>query len=162
MQKEQVVLQLPEVVNQLWTAQQALAKHYAQTQLKFTLDGRLVGDIAEALAFEYFDLVPPRKRTGGVDALTKSGKTVQVKASGLCNSGPAFTPGKGFSEYLLFFQIDFRVGRAKVLYNGPEAPIRALLPAEWKGTKVVPLQALHALAMKVAYSDALPFKGTQC
>ena len=50
------VLQMPDAVQELWKAQQALAKHYASTGLKFTLDGRLVGDIAEAMALEWFDL----------------------------------------------------------------------------------------------------------
>uniref|UniRef100_UPI003D18E37D DUF6998 domain-containing protein n=1 Tax=Pseudomonas viridiflava TaxID=33069 RepID=UPI003D18E37D len=84
-----VVLPLPEVIADLWKAQQTLAAHYVSTGLKFTLDGRLVGDIAEALALEHFDLLIPEKRTGGVDALTRTGKTVQVKATGRTRSGPS-------------------------------------------------------------------------
>lgn len=60
-----ITLTLPDVIKDLWTAQQALVKHYADTGLKFTLDGRLVGDIAEALALDHFDLKLPPKRTGG-------------------------------------------------------------------------------------------------
>jgi hypothetical protein len=33
------LLELPEVIKNLWSAQQALAKHYEDTGLKFTLDG---------------------------------------------------------------------------------------------------------------------------
>ncbi|RZF24570.1 hypothetical protein EVC45_38210 [Paraburkholderia sp. UYCP14C] len=152
------MLPLPEVVRDLWASHKALVRHYAHTGLTFTLDGRLVGDIAEALALEHFDLVLPLHRTGGVDALTRSGRTVQVKATGSKKSGPAFTPGDGVAEYLLFMRIDFHSGTASVLYNGPEAPIRAFLPAEWKGTKVVRLaQVLHA-AKAIDAAAGLPRK----
>ena len=151
------VLSLPQPVIDLWRSQQALAKHYAHTGLKFTLDGRLVGDIAEALALEHFDLSLPAKRTKGVDALTTSGDSVQVKASGLKNAGPAFTPGTGNARYLLFFKFDFSAGSATVVYNGLEAPVRAqLLPKEWAGTQVVKLSALRALAHELGDANALP------
>ncbi|MEN7528649.1 hypothetical protein [Cupriavidus sp. DL-D2] len=154
-----LILQLPEAVRDLWNAQQALAKHYIHTGLRFTLDGRLVGDIAEALALQHFDLVFPEKRTGGVDALTKTGKTVQVKATGKDHSGPAFTPGKGGADYLLFFRIDFETNTATVAYNGPEAPIRALLPnGDWSGTKVVALADVKRLAAVVPRAETLPLK----
>ncbi|SIO58552.1 DUF6998 domain-containing protein [Paraburkholderia phenazinium] len=151
-----ITLQLPHAVKGLWTAQQELAKHYADTGLKFTLDGRLVGDIAEALALHHFDLLVPEKRTGGVDARTRSGKTVQVKATGKRNTGPAFTPGKGRADYLLFFALDFERSVAVVVYNGPEAPVRAMLPDKWEGTKVLALAGIHALAKRVAISDRIP------
>jgi len=154
-----LVLQLPEVVRNLWKAQQALAQHYSDTGLRFTLDGRLVGDIAEALALEHFDLVLPKKRTGGVDALTKTGRTVQVKATGKDKSGPAFTPGEGSADYLLFFRIDFEANTASIAYNGPEAPIRAILPKEdWIGSKVIPLANILQLAKKVANEQGVPLK----
>lgn len=154
-----VTLSLPQPVTDLWRAQQVLAKHYAHTGLKFTLDGRLVGDIAEALALEHFELSLPAKRTKGIDALTTSGDSVQVKASGLTNSGPAFTPGTGIARYLLFFKFDFSAGTAVVIYNGLEAPIRAqLLPKEWTGAKVVNLAALRALADELGEEHALPLK----
>lgn len=149
-------LPLPPEVKNLYAAQQALARHYADTGLKFTLDGRLVGDIAEAVAFEYFDLKPPQKRTGGVDALTQAGRTVQIKATGKPKSGPAFTPGKGIADYLLFFVLDFREGTATVVYNGPEAPVRKLLPPGFSGTHRVKLKDIEALAAKVGRNDAIP------
>jgi hypothetical protein len=156
MQATPITLRLPDVVKALWTAQQTLAKHYSHTGLKFTLDGRLVGDIGEALAFHHFDLLPPKKRTGGVDALTRSGKTVQVKATGKRNTGPAFTPGKGRADHLLFFAIDFERNTAEVVYNGPEAPVRSTLPDKWEGTKVLALAGLLALAKQVTVSERIP------
>lgn len=159
MSDKEHVLHLPEVVRDLWSAQQALACHYSNTGLKFTLDGRLVGDIAEALALEHFDLILPQKRTGGVDALTRCGKTVQVKATGKETSGPAFTPGAGYADHLLFFRINFETNSASIAYNGPEAPIRDLLPkGAWQGTKVIALADIQALAAKVTFAEILPLK----
>lgn len=153
-----ITVKLPEVIRNLWTAQQAVAGHYADTGLKFTLDGRLVGDIAEAIALHHFDLLLPQSRTGGVDAITRTGKTVQVKATGKPKSGPAFTPGKGHADYLLFFAIDFAANIASVIYNGPEAPVRALLPAQgWAGTKIIPLAEMHRLAKNVAPSASIAY-----
>lgn len=153
------MIPLPDVIRNLWEAQQALARHYSSTGLRFTLDGRLVGDIAEALALEYFDLLLPEKRTGGVDALTRDGRTVQVKATGSTKSGPAFTPGAGYADHLLFFRIDFESNTATVLYNGPEAPIRSLLPkGGWHGTKVIALPEVRRLAAQVKRDQCLPFR----
>lgn len=152
-----ITLPLPTVIKNLWDAQQALASHYSETGLKFTLDGRLVGDIAEALALHHFDLRLPAKRTGGVDALTKTGKTVQVKATGKPNSGPAFTPGKGRADHLLFFAISFETGIATVIYNGPELPVRELLPkGSWSGTKVLSLTEVRKLSCTVSDGDRIP------
>lgn len=152
-------LPMPDAVHALWKAQQALAKHYTDTGLKFTLDGRLVGDIAEALALEHFDLVWPKKRTKGVDALTKADETVQIKATGRTGCGPTFTPGEGAAKYLLFFQLDFPNNVARVAYNGPEAPIRALLPnGNWAGSIAISLADIQRLAKKIGLGDSLPGK----
>lgn len=159
MKNKELVLQLPEVVRNLWSAQQALAEHYRHMGLRFTLDGRIVGDIAEALALEHFELVLPQKRTAGVDALTNTGKTVQVKSTGQDNSGPAFTPGNGYADYLLFFRINFAANTASIIYNGPEAPVRKLLPMDnWTGTKVIPLSVIQSLAAAVTTAETLPAK----
>ncbi len=160
MQRVDTVFKLPEVVIALWKAQQAVKKHYEWTELKFTLDGRLVGDIAEAIAMEYFDLEPPKKRTGGVDALTKelSPRSVQVKCSG-CGTGPAFTGGKRVANHLLFFQLDFKSGTATLIYNGDEAPVREALPPQpWATTVVLPLSKIRAIADKTPVERQLPIR----
>ena len=118
--------------------------------MAFTLDGKLVGDIAEAMAAEAFDLVLCERRTPGVDAHTRDGRSGQVKATGKAKAGPAFTRGEGIAEHLLFLRIDFETGLAEVAYNGPEAPVRALLPTTWSGTTVIPLSRVREADTKVA------------
>lgn len=135
---------LPDAVRALVVAHGALVASYAATSLRFTLDGRLVGDIAEATAAEAFGLDLCRVRTPGVDALTRDGRTVQVKSSGI-GMGPAFTPGDGRALHLIFLLIDFESAVAHVRYNGLEEPVRAALPEVFSGTKRVRLSKVLAL-----------------
>ena len=88
---------LPPSVRALVVAHRDLVASYAATSLRFTLDGRLVGDIAEATAAEAFGLRLCGVRTAGVDAHALDGSSVQIKASGI-GKGPAFTPGRGASR----------------------------------------------------------------
>lgn len=142
---------LPDAVRDLVIAHRALVRTYASTGLRFTLDGRLVGDIGEAIASEAFGLDLCSRRTPGVDAHASDGRTVQIKASGI-SKGPAFTPGEGRADHLLFLIIDFDKAAAHVRYNGPEAPVRAQLKPTFVGTKRVSLLRLAALDAAVPHA----------
>jgi hypothetical protein len=135
-------------------AHRALVEAYGDTKLRFTLDGRLVGDIAEATAAQAFGLKLCEVRTPGVDAFAGDGRTVQVKASGI-GKGPAFTPGEGRADHLLFLTLDFERAVALVRYNGPEAPVRERLPQDFRGTKRVPLATVLTLDGAVAKEQRL-------
>lgn len=128
------------------SAHERVVTELSATGLKFTLDGRLVGDIAEAIAAEEFGLDFPKKRTPGVDLFTRgpNQKSVQVKASGI-GKGPAFTPGKGSADFLIFMLIDFKNCQAEIVYNGPEKPVREKLPVNFSGTKRVKLNEIIKL-----------------
>ncbi len=133
------MITLPSSVNALFAAHTAMCGQFAHTGLKFTLDGKLIGDIGEALVAEAFGITLCRRRTPGVDGHAHDGRSVQIKATGLAKSGPAFTPGEGIADHLIFVRIDFDLGKARVLYNGPEAPVRQFLPSAWTGTKTIRL-----------------------
>ena len=155
-----IVIRLPGAVQTLVAAHRAMVASYEATKLRFTLDGRLVGDIAEATAAEAFDLVLCDKRTAGVDAWTRTGKqrkSVQVKSSAI-GKGPAFTPGDGRAHHLIFLRLDFDRCEAHVEYNGPEAPVRAELPTEFTGTKRVSIARVRALNAMVASKERLVLK----
>ena len=80
---------------------------------------------------------------------------MQVKATGLANKGPAFTPGEGRADHLIFLRLDFGSATGVILYTGPESPIRRLLPPGFTGTKRVPLAAVVAADAAVADADRL-------
>jgi hypothetical protein len=124
---------LPPVVQKLKTAQSELPKHWPESELKFTLDGRLLGDIAEAIVAVQFDLrfahelSPKKKRTKGVDLWTADGaQTVQVKCSA-SDMGPAYGSGADSADYLIFGLIHFESNCFELVYNGKEVPVRELL-----------------------------------
>ncbi len=147
---------LPSPVNALYEAHKAMCRHFAHTGLAFTLDGKLVGDIGEAVISDAFGIELCEKRTAGVDGHAADGRSVQIKATGFQRGGPAFTPGEGVADHLIFVRIDFNEGRAVVLYNGPEAFVRECLPATWSGTKVVSLPRVLALDAALIEEQRLP------
>lgn len=148
--------QMEQAVRDFVTAHRRLCKHYERTGLRFTLDGKLVGDLAEVIAADLFGLTLCERRTAGVDCHTQTGESVQVKATGTLRKGPAFTPGEGRADHLVFLRLDFDNATGTIAYNGPEAPIRLLLPVRFEGTKRVSLPAILAADAVVAESDRLP------
>jgi hypothetical protein len=147
--------QMDEEVRVFVNAHCRLCEHYAASGLKFTLDGKLVGDLAEVIASELFGLKLCVKRTPGVDGHARDGRSVQVKASGSASKGPAFTPGEGRADHLIFLQLDFENASGNVAYNGPEGPIRGLLPMNFTGTKRAQLAAVLAADKLVQPNDRL-------
>lgn len=134
-----MMIELPEPVKALYAAHTAMCQHFAHTGLNFTLDGKLVGDIGEALVAEAYGITLCQKRTPGVDGHAADGRSVQIKATGRSNAGPTFTPGRGIADHLMFIRINFGSGSAVILYNGPEALVRKRLPSTWLGSKQVRL-----------------------
>lgn len=128
-------IKLPRPVMDLYRSHKAVRRHFASTGLAFTLDGKLVGDIAEALTAKAFGLQLCTKRTPGIDAHTRAGRSVQIKSTGKPKAGPAFTPGEAIADHLIFLRFRFDEGVAEIAYNGPEAPVRAMLPPVITGTK---------------------------
>ena len=90
---------LPEELGDLVRARNAVRNHYRKAltergcdvELKFTLDGNLVGDIGEALAVQLFGIrLTSSRSTEGVDGyLPDTDKTVQVKSTGTGRAQPS-------------------------------------------------------------------------
>jgi hypothetical protein len=80
---------------------------------KFTIDGRLVGDIGEVIAARDYDIVLDEKQRTGSDARMPDGRDVQIKAT--FKDSLTFRTETAF--YLgLKFEAD---GTYKEVFNGP-------------------------------------------
>ena len=85
----------------------------AYAQRKFTIDGRLVGDIGEVIAATYYDLSLYDNQKPDHDGHTSTGRKVQVKAT--------FKESLTFSsvpEFYLGIKL-FENGTYEEIYNGP-------------------------------------------
>lgn len=135
---------LPPAIADLLTARNKLRAHYmkilerqgSKVELKFTLDGNLVGDLGEAIAVELFGVqLVEAKSTEGIDGIAPNGTTtVQIKATGT-SRGPAFRLTETRADHLLFLDLDFECARGTIVFNGPEHRAVSLLPREFPGQR---------------------------
>lgn len=152
--KSRSTFPLPQPIVQLVVAQQALREHYASSKLAFTFDGKLVGDLGEAIAHDVFGVDLIRGSTEAVDGIAPDGRTVQVKASGT-GRGPAFRNTSAVADHLLFFHLDFRECSAELIYNGPERLVRDLLPVTFNNQRVIPVNQVREVSAMVLESQRL-------
>lgn len=138
--------ELPKLVREMILVRDKLRSHYNQNgvELKFTPDGRMVGDLGEAIAVELFGI--SLQQAGGIDGLAPDKKTsVQIKASGNLG-GAAFRPidKSKHADHLLFFHLDYDNCCGEVVYNGPEKTVRDKI-SHAKGQRTVSVKVLRAL-----------------
>lgn len=86
---------------------------------RFTVDGRLVGDIGEVIAELEYDIVLHEISQPDYDGTTSDGKRVQIKATFKDSLTFKSTP-----DYFLGFKL-FRDGRYEEVFNGPGSLIHA-------------------------------------
>ncbi|WP_370175269.1 DUF6998 domain-containing protein [Sphingobium abikonense] len=155
---------LPTAIADLLAARNELRSYYgeilrkqgSQVDLRFTLDGNLVGDIGEALAAELFGVrLVETKSTEGIDGHAPDGRTVQVKATGT-KGGPAFRQTETRADHLLFFCLDFENGTGEVAYNGPEENVTRYLPETFSKQRCVSRPRIRGANEGVADTERLP------
>lgn len=138
-------LELPHEVKALFNARNQLrdamnsgiARIGSEVQLKFTLDGNLVGDIGEALSVINFGIrLVDTASHPGIDGYAPDGRSVQVKATAT-GRGAAFRQTEFEANHLIVFDLDLENATAMVLFNGPESYIRELLPKPIVGQRSV-------------------------
>lgn len=128
-------------------------------ELKFTLDGNLVGDIGEAIAAELFGVtLVETKSTEGIDGYAVDGRTVQVKATGT-GRGPAFRCTETRADHLLFFDLDFESATGQVIYNGPEHYAVKYLPTVFDGQRSMTRKQIRDADVHVAANERLALTG---
>lgn len=109
---------LEPIIKQLYQARNELRALFPE--LPFTLDGRLVGDIGEAIALQEFGLSPLPSCSELHDFLASDGRRVQIKTTQGIISGRSVGLGltKQSFEHLIVIQIS-EEGTYSVLYDGP-------------------------------------------
>ena len=120
---------------------------------KFTPDGHLVGSIGEVLAASLFDLELLAASAEGHDAISKSGKLVQIKATQrnrvALNSEPA---------HLVVLVLN-RGGAAEVVYNGPGKMAWESCGGKQKnGQSPITVGRLKKLMMQVPENEKLAYR----
>lgn len=142
---------LPPDVRQLVEARNLLRRRYPE--LTFTLDGKLVGDIGEAIAAELFGVELVQGK--GIDGW-KDGRSVQVKATNSMR-GPAFRKQDLRADHLLFFAFHWDTMVGEVVFNGPEHIALSMLPATWiSGQRSLTWNQVVQANKAVAPADRLP------
>jgi hypothetical protein len=109
---------LVPIIKSLYQARSELRKLFPE--LSFTLDGKLIGDIGEAIALQDFGLTKLPEGTELHDFVTDDGRKVQVKTTQATN--PHRGVGLGLTmqsfEHLIVIQIA-EDGAYSILYDGP-------------------------------------------
>jgi hypothetical protein len=156
--------ELPPAIADLVAARNSLRRHYLEAlrrrgievELKFTLDGNLVGDLGEAIAVELFGIqLVETKSTKGIDGYAPDRKTtVQIKATGT-GRGPAFRQSETRADHLLFFDLDFERASGTVVYNGPEHLAVTLLPKVFAGQRSLSRKQICDADTKVKNGERL-------
>tara|TARA_E500000305_G_C4028735_1_gene243409 strand:- start:1865 stop:2377 length:513 start_codon:yes stop_codon:yes gene_type:complete len=145
---------LPEFVADLVVARNKLRDYYRNTRLSFTFDGKLIGDIGEALAVDLFGIELAHTGKVGIDGYAPDKRTVQVKATGT-GRGPIFRQVDTRADHLLFFDLDFDSLQGSVIFNGPEEIALQTMPDSWSGQRMVSRKQIEATNRKVEEKDRL-------
>ncbi len=145
---------LPDEITNLIEARNQLRRKYIEYDLKFTLDGNLVGDIGEATAAQLFGIQLVSSNQKGYDGFAPDGLKVQIKTTGT-GRAPAFTKTDIKPYYLLFLDLNFEELTGKVKYNGPFEFVRKHLPEEWNGQKTVSLTNIKKANLEVLENQRL-------
>lgn len=120
---------------------------------KFTLDGRLVGDIGEILAEDLYDLELAEGMQRLHDATTSRGKLVQIKTTMKSTLGFGDIP-----DYYLGLKVD-SAGQVEEIFNGPGSLIWDAIKHRKRPKNFViqiSIQMLRALNLKISPADKIP------
>ncbi|WP_145200992.1 DUF6998 domain-containing protein [Sphingobium sp. B2] len=157
---------LPSAVEQLVFAQKQLRNAYAyrilnnRKNLEFTFDGKLVGDLGEAIAADHFDLdLDPGKH---IDGYTRCAERtpVQIKATGRGLKGTFQFRQSDYLDHdkvrLIALVIHWEECEYEIVYNGPEAMIRPNWREGEHRAKDVSVSRMVAAQRMVKTSEMLP------
>lgn len=129
---------MKESIAQLLAVVDTLRKEYPTR--RFTLDGRLVGDIGEVLCLEVYDITLLPALSHQYDARTSDGRMVQIKTT--MQKSLTF-PADHIPDYYLGVKI-LSDGTVQEVFNGPGEVIHNALQQR----KAQPKNNLHSLSIR--------------
>lgn len=130
-------IKISEAVKSLLDIVQKLNVSYPKK--KFTLDGRLVGDLGEILVEEFYDVLLYENIKAEYDGETSDNKKVQIKTTMLDS---LTFPANHIPEYYIGIKIASN-GSLEEIYNGPGKYIFELVK-----NRSIPKNQLHILPIK--------------
>ena len=143
---------LEPIIKRLYQARNELRALFPE--LPFSLDGKLVGDIGEAIALQDFGLTQLPAGTELHDFVTDDGRHVQVKTTQA--TAPHRGVGLGLTmqsfEHLIVLQISVE-GTYSVLYDGPGTYIDAA--RSHRKTPSLTVSQLRTLNSKVSKAERI-------
>lgn len=142
--------QIRPILHRLYEARDELRQLHPD--LKFTLDGNLVGDIGEAIAKDDFDLEPLPPGTKGHDFRAQDGRLVQVKTTQVKKGSVGLGLTMQTFEHLIVIQLT-EGGDYGILYDGPGTLIDQARIG--RKTPSLTVNRLQQLQQEVAESERL-------
>ena len=141
--------EIPELVSRLQAIVMRLEKLFPGR--RFTLDGHLVGSLAEVIAAYMYDIeLLPGSHECHDGRCRRTGVNVQIK--GTQRSRVAMY---GEADHLIVLRLT--AGRAEEIYNGPGAvPWAEAGPVAKNGQRTISLAKLRRLAQDVPLDSRLP------
>jgi hypothetical protein len=150
-----MTITIPDAVRQMLAIVEKLCAAYPKK--RFTLDGRLVGDIGEVLVEDSYELELFEDVTKHHDAECRDGRLVQIKAT--MKKSLTF-PADHVPDYYLGVQIH-PDGSFTEIFNGPGAIARETVKgraAPKTNLFSVPIAALRKLQAQVVDGDKIPLR----
>ena len=148
---------IPDAISQMLRVVDQLRDAYPKK--KFTLDGRLVGDLGESLVENSYDVTLFEDLKARHDGKTSDGRLVQIKAT--MQSSLTF-PADHSPDYYLGIQIH-RDGTFTEVFNGPgpvaQEATKGRKPAK-NNQHSITLTALKKLNETVKPSERIPRRAT--
>jgi hypothetical protein len=152
--------ELPPIIRELVEAHKAVVRHYELSRRTFTLDGKLIGDIGEAVASELFDIELSLGNDPGIDAYSIDGRSIQIKATA-SGGNPMFRPIEKRADHFIFLSLDLKSGCGKIIYNGPENLVLREMPKRWHDQRGVSKRALRKATLDQPPGSCLPRRGSE-
>ncbi len=154
-----MTISIPDATKQMLAIVHALQRSHPKK--KFTLDGRLVGDLGEALVEEAYDVELFEGLQKHHDGETLDGRKVQIKAT--MKKSLTF-PGDHTPDYYLGIKIHDD-GTFTEIFNGPgEIAHQAVMNRKRPKTNLhsVGIGILEQLNQSVMDIDRIPRRGISC